>query len=116
VSAVVEAMPQLTESSAASTPRRNSSSRKQNAHQPHQATRRYITGTTPRTETEDSSDKEDAGEDFGKLYNSVSHVSVAHRVVNNFQKKIHITRKPMLVPYCLELWPVSTKHRASIIR
>jgi len=89
---VVKAMPQLMEASAASTPRRSSSSHKQDAHSPRQAACHHITGTMPSTKTKDSSDEEDTEEDFGKLYSSVIHVSVVYHADNNLFKNPYNTQ------------------------
>jgi len=72
VSAVVQAMPQPTEAGTTPTPRRTPSRRKKNTDlpedQPSVATCQRATLATAATETDDSSDDQDAdNEDFGKL-------------------------------------------------
>ena len=72
VSAVVQAMPQPTETSATPTPRRTPSRRKKNTEQPEDqssgATRQRATRATAAIETDGSSDDQDAdNEDFGKF-------------------------------------------------
>ena len=79
VSAVVKAMPQSAEaSSTSSTPRKRSSRQKQrNTDQPSQATRRRVTGMTPTSATDDSSNEADTdNEVFGKLCSSACYVRV----------------------------------------